>query len=302
MVSKPQWRWWTAVLVGGLAVAQPILAEGRGVHDPAQYFSVSGCDEANRQIDDLWLRTQKDLRIEVLPQLPPEQVPLHKKASKHWIHERQFWRKFATDQAQQANLDGVYMLLCRKPPWHVIVVWPEKNNVIFPNGDQSSLDKLIGQLQPRTTTEARDRWLQDAVNQAATTLEANVREQSALPVPDAFHWTAVLWVIAGLLVLWLVFHLIRARVVRRQGGVPGTFPLAAGLPGAAYGAAAGLSLYQLVLVRTKEEAPCLPPPEVPSPHDADAVPGRAASPAEAEPSPVEEQVDNLIPEPDRTDF
>jgi len=280
------------ILLAGLAAP---AAAASGVEDNAGLFSQDARVRANDLIEEIRSHTRKDLLIATVKQLPAEKMKDYQ-ALKTQAERDLFFRDLATERAQQANVDGVYVLLCRvsvvsdprrglvglldrvlpdrRPAvvGHAVVVWPESNDAYFPASDRQALDRTLARMGDHN----QDQVLGEAVGWARDRLEANARIQGAPPL-QSFHWTTAVWAAAGLAVAWAVAGRVRARVAARQGG-PALVPGANQVQAPLFGTAAALWLFEAYRAR-RSEPPSPPAPEVTlPPHGDSAAPDVAMHP------------------------
>jgi hypothetical protein len=227
--------------------------------------------------------------------LPDEQLRLHPARGKVPAEKVKFWRSLAEQRAEELGIDGVYVLLCQDPRYHMVVAWPRKeNDPLFPDKDRAQLNKLFGTIRetrmawlarfipnPRQDRVDRDRVLLDAVDLVENSLTTHLREQAGLPLPYAFHWTAILWAIGILIFCWIILGLVRTRLALRPGDPSTSLAVAGALPGNAYGAALGLWLARTLFTRQV----CAP---LPAAAPSDALSSSQAGPMQSQPEAGEE--------------
>jgi hypothetical protein len=270
-------------LLLGLGFATPVRAAD-GVVDGAGLFSHDARNKADDAIDDIRRRTRKDLLIETVRELPEARLKDYRDLKTPADRVR-FFHDLAEERARRAEVNGVYVLLCRAPAeveprrgffrflprkWsesvepqvigRAVVVWPSDNNACFPAEDREKLDALFGDI--KVAEHNQDKVLLEAVKFAGDELQANVR--GAAPV-DTFRWTDILWAAAALAGLWAVLGVFRARVVARQR-TPAPVPGANQGLVVLYGTTAALWLFETYLAWRHRAAtsPALPPAEAPS--------------------------------------
>jgi hypothetical protein len=238
-----------------------------GIRDELKCFSPEGHDEAEKIINQLHDRTDKDLLIETINDLSPED---RTKLDSHKNHtdRTRFFRDLAARRAEESKVDGVYVLLYHlkpkaetstggfmdrvrsrvaktldvEPSGRVVLVVPPENESLFPEEDRARLDKDFGNLRP--DDPAADRVLLSEVRFVRDTIEKNVTA-GLTPGAHSFHWTSVLWAGITVLGLWALLGVLRKRVLARQG-LEHEPPAGAGAgPGTLFGASAGLWLYEI---------------------------------------------------------
>lgn len=256
------------IAVGPLLALLALTAGARaehGLRDQAGSFGTAARDEANRLMDEFKRRTGKDLLIETFARLPePEanQIAKTHPASAR----RQRFQEIAERRAQEAGIDGIYVLLSKQPAGHAVAVWPPENDALFPREDREDLDDRFGDI--RRLGRNHDADLLTAVQMTISAVESNRRAQAAGPIQDGFHWTDAVLAVAALCGLGLVLHLLRLSrpgFTRRAVEVR-TSPDVCAAPSPA---AAGYWLYQAIVLSRSgwkppvEEAP--PQPLEPAP-------------------------------------
>jgi hypothetical protein len=253
-----------------LGLPLPAGAAG-GVEDGAGLFGRSARIKADDAIEEIRHRTHRDLFIETVQKLPEAKVAEYQALQTEPDRAR-FFRALAQERAEAAGVNGVYVLLCRvtaaeeprrgvrrflpralaesfatQVVGHAVVVWPESNDVYFPEEARQHLDRLFGSL--KLTDHNHDKVLLQAVDFAGAELVANVRGAEAA---DTFHWTDAVLAAAVLLGAWAVLGALRARVAARQG-TPGPVPGADQALAALFGVAGGLWLLEAYRARRQEQ-------------------------------------------------
>ena len=243
-----------------------------GVVDEANLFSRDARIRTDDAIEDIRRRTHKDLLIETVRKLPEARLKEYR-TLKTAADRARFFQDLAEERARRANVDGVYVLLCRAPAeeesprgfarllpraWleslepqvvgHAVVVWPASNESCFPEEDREKLDALFAGI--RTADRNQDKVLLEAVKFVGGELQANVR---GAPPVDTFRWTDVVWAAVALAGAWGVLGVFRARVAARQG-TPAPVPGANQPLAALYGTSAALWLSEAVRARRRAGA------------------------------------------------
>jgi hypothetical protein len=239
----------------------------RGIKDGLDRFSPKGREEAERIIEQLHNRTDKDLLIETIGELSPEErgaLAVHNNpADRH-----RFFRELAARKAEENKVNGVYVLLYHlkakgeisnggildrvrsrvarsfdvEPRGLVVLVVPPENDSLFPDEDRVRLDNDFGEL--RVNDPDPDRVLLSGVRFVRDTIEKNVAA-GLTPAANSFHWTIVVWAGLAVIALWALLGVLRRRVLLRQGLELEPPPGAGAGPGALFGASAGLWLYEV---------------------------------------------------------
>jgi hypothetical protein len=260
-----------------LGLTAPARAAG-GVEDGAGLFSRDARLKADDAIEDIRRHTRKDLLIETVRKLPEARLKEYR-ALKTPADRTCFFQALAEERARGADVNGVYVLLCRAPAeeeprrgfarflpraWgeslepqvvgHAVVVWPASDDASFPEEDREKLDALFAGI--KAADPNRDKALLEAVKFAGDRLHANVR---GAPPVDTFRWTDVAWAAAALAGAWGVLGLCRARVAARQG-TPAPVPGANQALAALFGTSAALWLFDTYLTRRGADVPPPAPP------------------------------------------
>jgi hypothetical protein len=246
----------------------------RGIEDEAHFFSHATREKVLDAVDEIHHRTGKDLFILTVNRLSPEELKRYRSLTTD-AERDQFFRTMAEQRARRANVNGVYVLLCRVPAageprpglFHslhdlingllppqvvgrAVVVSPAEAEAYFPPEDQAELSAKLKDV--RVNDRNQNEALLKAVAFAGERLEQHARELGA-PPPDTFHWTSVLWAVAVIAGVWGFVSLARARVAAHQGA-PGPIPGAQQAMAAQFGTAGVLWLAQAYLARRQESA------------------------------------------------
>src|SRR5438552_2334253 len=110
MATALRWASFFAILAGWLAGAGTALA-APGVHDQAGFFSQEAIHKADAVIQEIKKRHQKDLLIETFKS-PPEGKEELATSKDREVKDR-FFGQWARKNAEDANVNGIYILICR---------------------------------------------------------------------------------------------------------------------------------------------------------------------------------------------
>jgi hypothetical protein len=255
----PYHRWFTALglaLAGWLALAAPAAAQKNkpvplnGVDDKAGLFSDQAISKARNEIQEIKRRTRKDLVIQTFPN-PPERYKGQRPEA--------FMSSWAKRNFDDLGVDGVYVLICKSPPYVQVAVGTVTSKTgAFTAAERDELAKLIlSRLDevpkirkaagPDADKKAVEKKMQEARDQALLAAVTYVREnmvragqvagqQGGKGAPGGGRapegrqeedrpggipgWVG--WVCVGLVVLlvvWLVIGIIRGLTNR---GAPGS--------------------------------------------------------------------------------
>lgn len=119
MKSRTPW-WGNLVGIFGLLVlGGQALGVAPEIKDEGKFFSPDALKKANAEIRDIARQYQKDLLVETFQTVPADQAEKIKTASAE--EKSRFFQSWAKERAEQAVVNGVYILICRNPP-HLQVI------------------------------------------------------------------------------------------------------------------------------------------------------------------------------------
>src|SRR6266478_2114066 len=229
MVHFTRWILIPAVLVGWLAAPQFAGAQAkvrrprptRTVQDDGQFFSEKAREKANEEIAVIKKKFDKDLLIETFAKAPENISKIDLKNSKE---KEEFFRKWALDRARNADIRGVYVLICKDPPYVKTIEGDnERASGAFTAENGRELGKiLVDKLKAKKNDEA----LSEAVayfhkafqdHTAKTTERASpashspVASSGAAGAARSTNWMGYICLaVVAILVIWMVVGLIRA--------------------------------------------------------------------------------------------
>jgi uncharacterized membrane protein YgcG len=158
-MSHRHCRWvLSGVLPMVLVFASRTLGVAPEIRDEGKFFSAEAVKKANKEIREIAKKYDRDLLIETFATIPGEQAERVKKMS---AEERaRFFRNWATDRAEAAVVHGVYILVCREPPFLEIIVTAKARQAF----DQQAFEKLRTLLLTAFRDKRYDEGLQNGVN------------------------------------------------------------------------------------------------------------------------------------------
>jgi len=147
-------------------------------------------------------------------------------------NRNQFFARWAQERAEAAGVNGVYVLICADPHHVQVFVSPEAREAL-PNKDRERLRKALAIKLGR---KPYDDALLDTV--------AFVRDRlDPIHAAEArSNWWWVLWLILGIVGVWLVVGLVRSLLGSGATQTPGAGP-GGGLLAGMFGATAGSWMY-----------------------------------------------------------
>src|SRR5690349_10173017 len=113
MVSASRWLLIPALVAGwlGLAALAPAANVAPVIKDDGKFFSAEAVSKANKKIKEIAQNYNKDLLIETFSEIPADRKESYKPENK-----REFFEKWAREQAHENAVNGVYVLICKQPP------------------------------------------------------------------------------------------------------------------------------------------------------------------------------------------
>lgn len=145
-------------LLASVAGAAPARAE---VRDGADFFSDKTEQQANERMQQVRQRHGKDVVVETVPVL--EGAPAGKQGE-------EFLRDEATRRGKEAGVNGLYVLISRKPSWFYIGIDPETQKGAFTPADRVRVRDLV---MERFTAKDFDGGLLAALDEIDKTLAGN---------------------------------------------------------------------------------------------------------------------------------
>jgi hypothetical protein len=146
-----------------------LLSQSPKVQDEGDFFTPETLKKAAATIARIKERFQKDVFLETLKTIPPSW------RGKYDPKDRQdFFRKLLSARAEQKNLDGVYILLCRRPRWFQIGADRLTEKKSFSKVMQDRVRKV---LEERFAKEDYDKGLLELLAIVEQALAGVLREQ-----------------------------------------------------------------------------------------------------------------------------
>ena len=163
-------RWTpTVALLALLALTAPAVAiYPPALDDKGKFFTKEGLESANKKIRAIYEKYKKDVVIETIPMLTPEQ----EKKSKEDGTDK-FFAKLTSDRAKEIGLNGVYILMCKKPSYLRIHMDPETQKKMFTASNRKT---TFGKIVARFKEDEFDAGLLDGLKEIEALLEANSKE------------------------------------------------------------------------------------------------------------------------------
>jgi uncharacterized membrane protein YgcG len=147
-------------------LAAEATAAAPEVKDEAKFFSADAVTKANTALKEIKEQTARDLLIETFSEIPEGRKKDYSPEKKD-----EFFSKWATDNARERKVVGVYVLICKDPARVQVEVGKATAQRAFPPADRTKLRDLV-----ITNFRAKkfDEGLAEAVAYVAKTFKANV--------------------------------------------------------------------------------------------------------------------------------
>jgi hypothetical protein len=193
------------LLIGWLAAGTSAAALAPGVRDEAGYFKPQTVQKANEEIKDLQRELHKDLLIETFKTVPADKVKAVRGMGR--ATREDFFARWADERARAEGVDGVYVLMCKSPPWTQVSLGPVTDDSLFPESDRQRLAEMLAN---RWSSRHYDQELLDAIGFVRIRVNNNLNNPS--PPQDSWNGLVLVWIILGILGMWLVIGVLRALV------------------------------------------------------------------------------------------
>jgi TLP18.3/Psb32/MOLO-1 phosphatase superfamily protein len=149
------------VLAGWLASAAPVSASAVApvIKDDGKFFSDDARAKADEQIRKIYHDFGKDLLIETFATVPADKakdVNLKDKDARE-----RFFEEWARERARDAEVNGIYILICKEPAHLQVEVGNETQKKAFTLSDR---EELVRGLAKKLRDHKEDEGLLDAVN------------------------------------------------------------------------------------------------------------------------------------------
>ena len=108
------------------------------VKDEAKFFKPATVEKADAKIREIYQKHHKDVVVETLAALTAEQEKAFKEDGKE-----KFFAKLAASRVKALGVNGVYVLVCKKPQYLRIDMDPGTRKSAFTNADRDKMFKKI---------------------------------------------------------------------------------------------------------------------------------------------------------------
>lgn len=155
-----------AVVVAFLAAGTAFAVFPPPVKDDGKFFKSSTLEAANKKIRELYQKYTKDVVVETLASLTDEQEKKLKEDGKV-----KFFSKLALDRSRALGVNGVYILIVKKPSYLQVYMDPATAKKAFTNSDR---ERLKGQMVAKFKEDNFDGGLQAAFEVIEAALKKNL--------------------------------------------------------------------------------------------------------------------------------
>lgn len=137
------------------------------VKDEAKFFSKEALAKADKKIRDLYEKYKKDVVIETLPSLTAEQMKKLDEDGKN-----KYFPRLAREKAVALGLNGVYILLIKRPTHLQVHMDPDTQKKMFTTANRKALiEKIITQFRD----DNFDQGLLDGLDLIEASFQVNAR-------------------------------------------------------------------------------------------------------------------------------
>lgn len=181
------------------------------VRDSTGLFSQNAVHEANATIAQIHKQTGKDVIVEVFGQIPPDLKSQYKPEQKS-----AFFSNWMRTRAQQLDVNGVYILVCRDPNYLDVGVGAQTRKRAFTMEDRNQLASLmLGEFKKKQY----DQGLIEGMKFIQRTMQTNLGKAGAAPAAAGRSPTGSgkagglwwgWWVLIGIGVLYVLARLFGA--------------------------------------------------------------------------------------------
>ena len=169
-----RWTLLPALLIGAFLATGRAAAAVPQVNDAAHlFFSEDAIRKADAEIKEIKRQHKLDLLIDVLPTVPAEDEA--EANSKDRELKDNFYKKWARRRAEEAGVNGVYVLITKKPAHLIVEVGNKTGKRTFSLADG---EKLQSMLLRKFRDEKFDEGLLEGVDYVRKTIDADLARTS----------------------------------------------------------------------------------------------------------------------------
>lgn len=135
------------------------------IKDEGMFFSKETLEKANKKIKDIYDRFRKDVVIETFPAIPDDLETKYKD-----MERKKFFTEWATTRARDLGVNGVYILICKKPGHLQVEIGNETQQKVFTLEDR---DRLARGLLSKFKDKKFDDGLLEGLDFIEKTMKSN---------------------------------------------------------------------------------------------------------------------------------
>lgn len=140
------------------------------VKDEGKFFTAKGLEKANAKIKDIYQKYKKDVVVETLDALPVDQEKLFKEEG-----GKKFFPKYGLKRIKELGVNGVYVVISKKPRWAQLEMDPDTRKTVFSNDER---DKAYKKLVDQFRNDEFDQGLLDMLDSIEASLQARAKTKA----------------------------------------------------------------------------------------------------------------------------
>lgn len=132
------------------------------VKDEGKFFTAKGLEKANAKIKEIYKKYRKDVVVETIDALTVDQEKLFKEEG-----GKKFFPKYGLKRINELGVNGVYVVISKKPRWAQVEMDPDTRKTVFTNAER---DKAYNKLVNQFKNDDFDQGLLDMLDSIETSL------------------------------------------------------------------------------------------------------------------------------------
>ena len=237
----------------GLSLSMAQAYSGRGVSDAGDFFDETHEQQARLRIDELHKKFGKDVRVETFVSVPDNHAEQLKK-----LGPDAFFKDWLKERAKSEHVDGVFVLICRKPAIIKVGVNEATRKTLFTEADREALWKLMKRRFDKQEFNAgltdgldyvQDRFAAQSAGQHAPAAAKPTTHPIGKPLPPANanapaqiqQGVGIMSIVVFAGIAFVVFLVVRGLFRAMTGGAGGGY--GAGVPGVGGGGGGFMSTF-----------------------------------------------------------
>src|SRR5262249_33410274 len=170
MLFSLRWAFIPALIAGWFLAAEAAWAITPQVNDQAGMFSKAAVTTANDEIKEIKRHYKKDLVIETYDTLPGKKGEQAQKLE--GAARTKLFEEWVAQRADELNVDGIYVVICRKPTQIQVEAGRETRKKAFTGAD---CKQLTNRLVDKFKAKKFDDGLVEGVRYVRDTLSTNLK-------------------------------------------------------------------------------------------------------------------------------